>query len=424
MLDIKYVRNNYEEIKDILIKRNNDTKVLDELLPLDEKRRTLLKKVEALRAERNNNSKMVSKLKKEGKNEEANKIIASGKKIGEEIKNIEKEMKEIDEEYTQKLLYIPNIFAKDTPIGKDENDNIELRKWGKPRNFEFEPKPHWDLGTDLNLIDFDRASKLSGSRFAVLKGQIAKLERALINFMLNLHTIEHGYTEVLPPYMVTRETITATGQLPKFEEDLYNTKPDDMFLIPTAEVTLVGLRRNEVIENKDLPAKYVAYTPCFRREAGSYGRDVRGIIRQHQFDKVELVWHTKPETSEQDLDTLTSQAEKVLQLLKLPYRVIRLCSGDLGFSAMKTYDIEVWLPSYNAYKEISSCSTTGDFQARRANIKFRDKDNKLKYVHTLNGSGLAVGRTLVAIMENYQLEDGRIEVPEVLRPFMGMDVIG
>ena len=424
MLDIKYVRNNYEEIKDILIKRNNDTKVLDELLPLDEKRRILLKKVEALRAERNNNSKMVSKLKKEGKNEEANKIIASGKKIGEEIKNIEKEMKEIDEEYTQKLLYIPNIFAKDTPIGKNENDNIELRKWGKPRNFEFEPKPHWDLGTDLNLIDFDRASKLSGSRFAVLKGQIAKLERALINFMLNLHTIEHGYTEVLPPYMVTRETITATGQLPKFEEDLYNTKPDDMFLIPTAEVTLVGLRRNEVIENKDLPAKYVAYTPCFRREAGSYGRDVRGIIRQHQFDKVELVWHTKPETSEQDLDTLTSQAEKVLQLLKLPYRVIRLCSGDLGFSAMKTYDIEVWLPSYNAYKEISSCSTTGDFQARRANIKFRDKDNKLKYVHTLNGSGLAVGRTLVAIMENYQLEDGRIEVPEVLRPFMGMDVIG
>ncbi|BBE32142.1 serine--tRNA ligase [Tepiditoga spiralis] len=424
MLDIKYVRNNYEEIKDILIKRNADTKLLDELIPLDEKRRNLLKKVEVLRAERNNNSKKVSKLKKEGKNEEANKIIVNGKKIGEDIKKIEEEMKEIDEKYMQKLLYIPNIFEKDTPIGKDDNDNIELRKWGEPRKFKFEPKPHWDLGTNLNLIDFDRAAKLSGSRFAVLKGQIAKLERALINFMLNLHTIEHGYTEVLPPFMVTRETITATGQLPKFEEDLYNTKPDDMFLIPTAEVTLVGLRRNEVIENKDLPAKYVAYTPCFRREAGSYGRDVRGIIRQHQFDKVELVWHTKPETSEQDLETLTSQAEKVLQLLKLPYRVVRLCSGDLGFSAMKTYDIEVWLPSYNSYKEISSCSTTGDFQARRANIKFRDKDNKLKYVHTLNGSGLAVGRTLVAIMENYQLEDGRIEVPEVLRPFMGMDVIG
>jgi seryl-tRNA synthetase len=274
------------------------------------------------------------------------------------------------------------------------------------------------------MLDFDRGAKLSGSRFTVIKNDLAKLARSIKNFMLDLHTEENGYIEINPPHLVTRETITATGQLPKFEEDLYNTQPDDMFLIPTAEVVLVGLHKDEVLERNDLPLKYVAYTPCYRREAGSYGRDVRGIIRQHQFDKVELVWHVRPEESEKALEDLTKDAEKVLQLLGLPYRIVSLCTGDLGFAAKKTYDLEVWLPSYNDYKEISSCSNTGDFQARRANIRFRDEKNKMQFVHTLNGSGLAVGRTLVAIMENYQMEDGRIRVPEKLIPYMGKEIIG
>ena len=324
----------------------------------------------------------------------------------------------------QRLLYIPNIYDEDTPIGKDETFNPEIRRIGVPRKFDFEPKPHWEIGSELNGLDFDRGSKLSGSRFTIMKGDFARLERSLGAFMMDLHSSEHGYTEVMPPHMVLRETITATGQLPKFEEDLYNTKGDDLFLIPTSEVALVGMHRDEILELKDLPAKYCGYSPCYRREAGSYGKDVRGVIRQHQFDKVELVWHTIPERSADDLETLTSHAEKVLKLLELPYRVIRLCSGDLGFGAIRTYDIEVWLPSYNAYKEISSCSNDGDFQARRGNIRFRDKDNKLKYVHTLNGSGLAIGRTLVAIVENYQTSDGKIKVPDVLIPYMKKEYIG
>ncbi|MDN5342096.1 MAG: seryl-tRNA synthetase [Oceanotoga sp.] len=424
MLDIKYVRNNIDEVKNSLENRKNDTKILEELIKLDEKRREIMNIVQDYRAERNNNTKNVADLKKQGKNEEAQKIIDDGKKISEKIKELDNELKKIDEEYSLKLLYIPNIPANDVKVGKDENDNIELRKWGEPKKFNFEPKAHWDIGPDLNMMDFDRASKLSGSRFTILKSQIAKLSRALTNFMLDTHT-KNGYTEIMPPHLVTRETITGTGQLPKFEDDLYHTDADDLFLIPTAEVTLVGMHKDDILTLDEMPAKYCAYTPCYRREAGSYGRDVRGMIRQHQFDKVELVWHVHPEESEKAHEQLTKDAENILQLLELPYRVISLCTGDLGFSAVKTYDIEVWLPSYQNYKEISSCSNTKDFQARRANIRFRDKDNKLKYLHTLNGSGLAVGRTLVAVLENYQMEDGRIKIPEVLKPYMnGLEYIG
>ncbi len=424
MLDIKFVRNNIEKVKKALENRNNDTKILDELIKLDEEKRNIMQKVQELRAERNSISKNIAKLKSDGKHEEADEIIKRGKIIADEIKELDNQLKKIEADYEMKLLYIPNIPAQEVPFGKDETENQEIKKWGEPRNFNFKPKPHWDIGTDLDMLDFDRGAKLSGSRFTVIKNDLAKLARSIKNFMLDLHTEENGYIEINPPHLVTRETITATGQLPKFEEDLYNTQPDDMFLIPTAEVVLVGLHKDEVLERNDLPLKYVAYTPCYRREAGSYGRDVRGIIRQHQFDKVELVWHVRPEESEKALEDLTKDAEKVLQLLGLPYRIVSLCTGDLGFAAKKTYDLEVWLPSYNDYKEISSCSNTGDFQARRANIRFRDEKNKMQFVHTLNGSGLAVGRTLVAIMENYQMEDGRIRVPEKLIPYMGKEIIG
>jgi seryl-tRNA synthetase len=424
MLDIKFVRSNIEEVKKSLEKRNSDTKILDELIELDEQRRKIMQKVQDLRAERNNISKNIAKLKSEGKNEEADEIIKRGKVIADEVKELDNQLKKIEVDYEMKLLYLPNIPAQEVPFGKDETENQEIKRWGEPRNFKFDPKPHWDLGTDLDMLDFDRGAKLSGARFTVIKNDIAKLARSIKNFMLDLHTGENDYIEINPPHLVTRETITATGQLPKFEEDLYNTQPDDMFLIPTAEVTLVGLHKDEVLDRNLFPLKYAAYTPCYRREAGSYGRDVRGIIRQHQFDKVELVWHVRPEESEKALEDLTKDAEKVLQLLGLPYRMVSLCTGDLGFAAKKTYDLEVWLPSYGEYKEISSCSNTGDFQARRANIRFRDEKNKMQFVHTLNGSGLAVGRTLVAIMENYQMEDGRIRVPEKLVPYMGKEIIG
>ncbi|MGM0640106.1 MAG: serine--tRNA ligase [Thermotogota bacterium] len=424
MLDIKYVRSNIDDVKKALEKRNSDTKILDELIKLDEKRREIMQKVQDLRSERNNISKNIAKLKSEGRHGEADEIIKRGKIIADDVKELDSQLKKIEVDYEMKLLYIPNIPAQEVPFGKDESENQEIKKWGEPINFKFEPKAHWDLGTDLDMLDFDRGAKLSGARFTVIKKDIAKLSRAIKNFMLDFHTEENGYVEINPPHLVTRDTITATGQLPKFEEDLYNTNPDDMFLIPTAEVTLVGLHKDEVLNRSELPLKYTAYTPCYRREAGSYGRDVRGIIRQHQFDKVELVWHVRPEESEKALEKLTKDAEKVLQLLGLPYRMVSLCTGDLGFAAKKTYDLEVWLPSYEDYKEISSCSNTGDFQARRANIRFRDEKNKMQFVHTLNGSGLAVGRTLVAIMENYQMEDGRIRVPEKLIPYMGKEIIG
>lgn len=424
MIDLKLIRENPELIKIALKNRNNETEIIDEILSLDEKRRELLKNVEMLRAERNKNSNVVAKLKAEKKHEEAESLILKGKEISNQIKEIESELKSIEDLLYNKLLYIPNIPDKSAPIGKDEKDNVEIRRWGTPRNFSFDPKAHWDIGSELNLLDFDRGAKLSGSRFTVLKGDIARLELALINFMVDLHTKEHGYTFILPPHLVTKETITATGQLPKFEEELYKTTPDEMYLISTAEVPLASLHKDEILEYKELPLKYVSYTPCYRREAGSYGKDVRGIIRQHQFDKVELVWYSLPEESEQALEELTHDAEMVLQLLNLPYRVITLCTGDLGFAAAKTYDIEVWLPSYKDFKEISSCSNTKDFQARRGNIRYKTKNNTTEFVHTLNGSGLAVGRTLVAIMENYQTSDGKIEIPDKLIPYMGKKFIG
>ncbi|MGB9614765.1 MAG: serine--tRNA ligase, partial [Fervidobacterium sp.] len=362
------------------------------------------------------------KYKAEGNNEEFEKVIAESKKIGEEIAQYESKQKELEEKMFNLALYVPNIPHESVPVGKDETENVEIRRWGEPRKFDFEPKAHWNLGPALGMLDFDRGAKLSGSRFTVMFGAIAKLERALAQFMLDVHT-KNGYLEVNVPHLVKRETITATGQLPKFSEELYTCEKDDLYLIPTAEVSLAALHIDEILEESELPKKYTAFTPCYRREAGSYGKDIRGLIRQHQFEKVELVWYTTPERSFDDLEQLTNDAEKILQLLKLPYRVITLCTGDLGFVAAKTYDIEVWLPSYNAYKEISSCSNATDFQARRGNIRYRTKDGKMNYVHTLNGSGLAIGRTLVAIMENYQNPDGSITVPEVLRPYMGTDVI-
>ncbi len=424
MVDLKFIRENPEIVKEALKKRNTEDDLIDEILNLDEQRRAFLKEVENLRAERNKNSNLVARLKAEKRFAEADSLIEQGKEISEKIKNLESELKQIEEKLNNKLLYVPNIPDDTVPYGKDENDNVEIRRWGTPRTFDFEPKAHWDLGPELDLLDFDRGAKLSGSRFTVLKGDIALLELALINFMVDLHTKEHGYRFIMPPHLVTKETITATGQLPKFEEDLYKTTVDELYLISTAEVPLGGMHRNEVLELKNLPLKYVSYTPCYRREAGSYGKDVRGMIRQHQFDKVELFWYTTPEESNEALETLTAHAEKVLQLLELPYRVIILCSGDLGFAAAKTFDIEVWLPSYNNYKEISSCSTTKDFQARRGNVRYKTKENKLEFVHTLNGSGLAVGRTLVAIMENYQTADGKIKIPEKLIPYMGKKYIG
>jgi len=423
VIDLKKLREEEEIFREALRKRGQPDELVDEILELDERRRKLITKLNSLRAERNRLSKEVSKAKKEGKN--PREIIEQSKRIGEEIRDMEREISSVKEKLESLLLTFPNVPHVSTPVGESEKDNVVVKKWGEPRRFDFEPKAHWDLGPMLGLMDFERASRISGSRFVILRSQLALLERALINFMIDVHVEEHGYVEILPPHLVKREAITATGQLPKFEEELYNTQPDDMFMIPTAEVPLISMHMNEILFEEDLPLKYVAYTPCYRREAGSYGKDVRGMVRVHQFDKVELVWFTKPEESYEALEKLTSHAEKILQKLELPYRVVELCTGDLGFAAAKTYDIEVWLPSYNDYKEISSCSNTEDFQTRRGNIRYRRKDNKLDYPHTLNGSGLAVGRTLIAIMENYQRSDGRIDVPKVLKPYMkGLEVIG
>ncbi|MDK2885536.1 MAG: seryl-tRNA synthetase [Thermosipho sp. (in: thermotogales)] len=423
MIDIKLLRQNPEIFIEALKKRNASTELVDEILKIDAEWRKLTTEINNLKAERNNLSKLVAKAKAEKDEEKAKELIERSKKIGEEIKKIEEKQKELEEKIMEIALNIPNIPADDVPVGKDETENVEIRRWGEPKKFDFEPKAHWDLGPDLGLLDFERAAKLSGSRFTVMYGYFARLERALIQFMLDVHTKEHGYTEVWVPQLVKREAMLWTGKLPKFEEDAYNTTQDDMFLIPTAEVPLVALHAQEILSEKELPKKYTAYSACFRREAGSYGKDVRGMIRQHQFDKVELVWITTPERSSEDLEQLTRDAERILQLLELPYRVITLCTGDLGFTAAKTYDIEVWLPSYNAYKEISSCSNTTDFQTRRSNIRFRGKDNKLHFAHALNGSGLAVGRTLVAIIENYQNPDGSITIPKVLVPYMGIERI-
>jgi len=424
VLDIRIIRDDTEKVKEALKKRGYSVEIIDRILEKDKKWRELTTKENELRFKRNEISKVIAKLKKEGKDEDAKKLIEEGKVISQEVEKVEDEKKEIERSLRNLLLQVPNIPHTSVPVGEDESGNVEVRRWGRPKKFDFPPKAHWDLGPDIGLMDFERASKLSGSRFTVMYGKLAKLERALVNFMLDVHVLEHGYTEVWLPHLVKRETITITGQLPKFEEDLYNTKKDDLFLIPTAEVPLVALHAGEILEEKALPKKYASYTPCYRREAGSYGKDVRGMIRQHQFDKVELVWVTTPERSYDDLETLVSHAEEILKRLDLPYRVVELCTGDLGFSASKTYDIEVWLPSYNSYKEISSCSNDEDFQARRGNMRYRRrKDGKLVFVHTLNGSGVAIGRALVAIMENYQLSDGSIKVPEALVPYTGFEVI-
>ena len=423
MIDIKMLRKDPEAFKVALRNRGYDEKMIDEILKIDEEWRKLTSEINSLRAKRNEISKKVAAAKREKRDEEASKFIEEGKKIGDLIKKLEEDQRKLEEKQREILLRIPNIPHESVPVGEDETYNVEVRRWGEPTKFDFEPKAHWDIGPDLNLLDIERAGKLSGSRFVLLYDKLAKLERALINFMLDLHTKEHGYKEVWVPHLVKRETMTWSGQLPKFEEEAYNTKKDDLFLIPTAEVPLVNLHAGEILSEDDLPLKYVAYSPCYRREAGSYGKDVRGMIRNHQFDKVELVWYTKPERSYEDLETLVSHAEEVLKRLKIPYRVVLLSTGDMGFTASKTYDIEVWLPSYNNYKEISSCSNTEAFQSRRSKTRFRRKDGKVENVHLLNGSGLAVGRTLVAILENYQQPDGSVKIPEALVPYTGFEVI-
>ncbi|HHG74143.1 MAG TPA: serine--tRNA ligase, partial [Persephonella sp.] len=355
---------------------------------------------------------------REGKKEEAEKAKEEVHAKNKKIDQLERELKDVEKRFNYLLLSVPNIPHPSVPVGEDEEENVEIRRWGEPRRFDFEPLPHWDIGEKMGILDFERGAKLSGSRFTVMYGYAAKIERALISLMLDLHTKKHGYTEVWTPVLVKPEILTGTGQLPKFEEDLYKVCDEDLYLIPTAEVSLTNLHANEILKEEELPKYYTAYTPCFRREAGSHGKDVRGILRQHQFDKVELVKIVKPEDSYNELEKLVKEAEKVLQLLELPYRVVELCTGDLGFSASKTYDIEVWVPSQNRYREISSCSNTEDFQARRAKIRYKDKEGKNHFVHTLNGSGLAVGRTLLAIMENYQRKDGGFDIPEVLKKYM------
>lgn len=417
MIDIKLIRENPDFVKKRLKTRDESyLKLIDRLLEIDEERRKIIKEIESLRAERNEKSKLFPTLKREGK--DTTEIQQRVKQIGEIIKNLEDKLQEIENEFNNILYYIPNLPAPDVPVGKDENDNVEIRRWGEPRKFDFEPLSHYEIGEKLGILDFERGAKLSGSRFTVMFKEAARLERALINFMLDVHTKQHGYTEVWTPALVKPEILFGTGQLPKFKDDLYKIEDEDLYLIPTAEVTLTNLHADEILNEEDLPKYYTAYTPCFRKEAGSHGKDVKGILRQHQFDKVELVKIVKPEDSYNELEKLVNEAEKILQLLEIPYRVVLLCTGDMGFSAAKTYDIEVWIPSQNRYREISSCSNTGDFQARRAKIRYKDKDGKNHYVHTLNGSGLAVGRTLIAIMENYQKHDGTFEIPKVLKDYL------
>ncbi len=416
MLELRFIRENIALVKDKTAYRGMDSTRIDRFVELDKERRELLTEVEGLRNKRKIVSRQIAALK--AKKEDAEALMADMRQVGERIKELDGRLSGVEEELRQVVLEIPNLCQDMVPHGKDDNDNVELRRWGQERQFSFTPKEHWEIGEALGVLDFERAAKLSGARFAVLKGMASRLERALINFMLDLHTERHGYEEVLPPFLVNTATMTATGQLPKFSADLFKAQDWDLYLIPTAEVPITNLHRDETITAADLQIKYAAYTPCFRYEAGSYGRDTKGLIRQHQFDKVELVKFTTPETSESELDSLVADAEDVLQLLGLPYRVVILCSGDLGFSASKTYDIEVWMPGQNKYREISSCSNFLDFQARRGGIRYRPPgQKKSSLVHTLNGSGLAVGRTLAAIFENYQQEDGTVTIPEVLTPY-------
>jgi seryl-tRNA synthetase len=418
MLDIKLLRSNFEEVKAKLQHRGEDLTDLDKFGELDAKRRKLIVESESLKNRRNEVSSQIAVLKREKK--DADHLIKEMREVGDQIKKLDDELRVIEEELNQLLLSIPNLAHESVPVGETEDDNVEIRKWGEIPTFDFEVKPHWDVATNLNLIDFERAAKVTGSRFVFYKGVAAKLERALASFMLDLHTEEHGYIEMLPPYLVNRNSLIGTGQLPKFQEDVFLVEEEDYFLIPTAEVPVTNYFRDEILNVDDLPIKFAAYSACFRSEAGSAGRDTRGLIRQHQFNKVELVKFVKPEDSYDELEKLTRDAERVLQLLELPYRVVSICTGDLGFTAAKKYDLEVWLPSYNTYREISSCSNFEDFQARRANIRFRREPKaKPEFVHTLNGSGLAIGRTVAAILENYQQPDGRVKIPEALRPYMG-----
>jgi seryl-tRNA synthetase len=417
MLDPRFVRENIELITDKMRERGEAFDPV-EFLHWDGQRRRLLQALEGLRAERNRASERVVLLKREGK--DPREQIARMREVSERIKELEEEEAEVQKKLEEILLRIPNLPHASVPPGRGSEDNQEIRRWGSPPSFSFQPLPHWEIGDRLDIIDLGRAAKIAGTRFPLLKGHGALLERALINFMLDLHTREHGYTEVFPPLLVNRDCMTGTGQLPKFEDDLFHTEEVDLFLIPTAEVPVTNIHREEILDERELPLKYAAYTPCFRREAGTYGKDTRGLIRQHQFNKVELVKFTTAEESYQELESLVNDAEEVLRRLGIHYRVVSLCIGDLGFAAAKTYDIEVWLPSQGTFREISSCSNFEDFQARRAGIRYRpDGKGKVEYVHTLNGSGLAVGRTLVALLENYQQEDGSVVIPEVLRPYMG-----
>lgn len=421
MLDLKFIRSHQEIVKEALAKRSNDFD-LEQVLVWDERRRSIISESEKLKNSRNTLSQEVGRLKAAKQN--ATELMDEVRGISRQIKEMDQELADLDERLNQELLLIPNIPHETVPVGTDEEDNVVLRVEGEPPQFSFEPQPHWDIGENLDILDFTRGVKIAGSRFTVLKGWAAKLERAIVNFMLDLHTTEHGYTEIFPPFLVNRQTMTGTGQLPKFEEDLFLSERDDLFLIPTAEVPVTNLYSQEILPGEILPIYHTAYTACFRAEAGAAGRDTRGLIRQHQFNKVELVKFATPEDSYLELEKLTDNAEEVLRRLGLPYRVVTLSTGDLGFSAAKTYDLEVWFPAAGGYREISSCSNFEDFQARRANIRYRPEPGaRPRFVHTLNGSGLAVGRTLAAVLENYQQEDGSVVVPEALRPYMGIDVI-
>lgn len=425
MLDVKFVRENVDKVKEALVKRGYDL-TLDEFLAQEEQRRDILKKAEELRQRRNTVSEEIGKLKRQKQAEGAatlSSLLEEMKGVSDEIKGLDEKLRELEEKTRSFLLNIPNMPHESVPAGKDETENAEVRRWGEPPEFDFQPLNHWDIGEMLEIIDFQRASKIAGARFSIMKGAGAKLERALMNFMLDLNTSK-GYTEILPPIIVNRESMTGTGQLPKFGHELFRVADPELYLIPTAEVPATNIHRDEILNEKNLPVYYTAYTPCFRREAGSYGKDTRGLIRQHQFNKVELVKFVKPEDSYPELEKLTEDAEDILRKLGLPYRVVSLCTGDLGFAASKTYDLEVWLPGQQRYREISSCSNFGDFQARRANIRFKREGKKgTEFVHTLNGSALAVGRTVVAILENYQQKDGSVLIPEVLRPYIGTDRI-
>ena len=417
MLDIKILRQEPERIKEALKKRNNDLDITP-AIELDKKRRAVLQEAEQKKAQQNAISKKIPAMKNAG--EDTAPIFAEMKELSNEIKGYDEQVREIDEELRNFMLRIPNIPNDSCPVGKDDSENVEIRRWGEPRKFDFEFKPHWDLGTDLDILDFERGTKIAGTRFTVYKGLGSRLERSVIQYFLNSHTEENGYTEIFPPFMVNRASMTGTGQLPKFEEDAYNVKNNDFFMIPTAEVPVTNLHRDEILDGTKLPIKYCAYSACFRAEAGSAGRDTRGLIRQHQFNKVEMVKFAHPDHSYEELESLTNDAERLLQGLGLPYRVVCLSTGDLGFSSAKTYDLEVWMPSYGRYVEISSCSNFEDYQARRANIRFKNSPkDKAQFVHTLNGSGLAVGRTVAAIMENYQNADGSITIPEALVGYMG-----